>query len=50
MYVLFQSRKEDREKEKVLQKKLGELTTQVQRLERRISLLRTENDALVSRA
>ncbi|XP_059150404.1 peripheral-type benzodiazepine receptor-associated protein 1-like isoform X3 [Physella acuta] len=41
-----ESRKEDREKEKVLQKKLGELTTQVQRLERRISLLRTENDAL----
>ncbi|GFR99998.1 peripheral-type benzodiazepine receptor-associated protein 1 [Elysia marginata] len=42
----YQTRKEDREREKALQKKLGELTTQIQRLERRISLLRTENDTL----
>ncbi|KAL8579681.1 hypothetical protein ACOMHN_066402 [Nucella lapillus] len=36
----------DREKEKSLQKKLGELQTQIQRLERRLLLLRTENDGL----
>ncbi|GFN76858.1 peripheral-type benzodiazepine receptor-associated protein 1 [Plakobranchus ocellatus] len=40
------TRKEDREREKTLQKKLGDLTTQIQRLERRISLLRTENETL----
>ncbi|KAI8782448.1 RIMS-binding protein 2, partial [Biomphalaria glabrata] len=40
------SRKEDREKEKVLQKKVTDLTTQIQRLERRVTLLRSENDSL----
>ncbi|BFZ18426.1 hypothetical protein BsWGS_21465 [Bradybaena similaris] len=42
----IQTKKEDKEKEKTLQKKLGELAAHVQRLERRIALLRTENDAL----
>ncbi|CAG5133590.1 unnamed protein product, partial [Candidula unifasciata] len=41
-----ETKNEDKEKEKILQKKLGELTTHVQRLERRIALLRTENEAL----
>ncbi|XP_055862026.1 peripheral-type benzodiazepine receptor-associated protein 1-like isoform X4 [Biomphalaria glabrata] len=41
-----ESRKEDREKEKVLQKKVTDLTTQIQRLERRVTLLRSENDSL----
>ncbi|RUS89749.1 hypothetical protein EGW08_002452 [Elysia chlorotica] len=44
--LVLLTRKEDREREKTLQKKLGELTGQIQRLERRISLLRTENDTL----
>ncbi|KAH9525756.1 hypothetical protein Btru_002276 [Bulinus truncatus] len=44
--VNLHSRKEDREREKTLQKKLTDLTSQIQRLERRISLLRSENDVL----
>ncbi|XP_012940834.1 RIMS-binding protein 2 [Aplysia californica] len=43
---LMKTKKEDREREKTLQKKLGDLTSQIQRLERRIALLRTENDTL----
>ncbi|XP_005113117.2 cilia- and flagella-associated protein 251, partial [Aplysia californica] len=42
----LETKKEDREREKTLQKKLGDLTSQIQRLERRIALLRTENDTL----
>ena len=48
--VVLQSKREEREREKTLQKKIGELQTQTQRLERRIMLLRTENDSLVSAA
>ena len=45
---VLQSKREEREREKTLQKRIGELQTQTQRLERRIMLLRTENDTLVS--
>lgn len=45
---VLQSKREEREREKTQQKRIGELQTQTQRLERRIMLLRTENDTLVS--
>lgn len=44
---VLQSKRDEREREKTLQKKIGELQTQTQRLERRIMLLKTENDTLV---
>ncbi|XP_070204820.1 peripheral-type benzodiazepine receptor-associated protein 1-like isoform X2 [Littorina saxatilis] len=44
--IVFQSKRDEREREKTLQKKIGELQTQTQRLERRIMLLKTENDTL----
>ncbi|XP_041350293.1 RIMS-binding protein 2-like isoform X4 [Gigantopelta aegis] len=44
--VFLQSKREEREKERTLQKKIVEFQTQIQRLERRISLLRTENESL----
>ncbi|XP_046553572.1 peripheral-type benzodiazepine receptor-associated protein 1-like [Haliotis rubra] len=40
------TKREEREKEKSLQKKVTELQGQIQRLERRITLLRTENETL----
>ncbi|XP_046371624.2 RIMS-binding protein 2-like isoform X5 [Haliotis rufescens] len=41
-----ETKREEREKEKSLQKKVTELQGQIQRLERRITLLRTENETL----
>ncbi|KAK7478244.1 hypothetical protein BaRGS_00030502 [Batillaria attramentaria] len=41
-----ETKRDEREREKTLQKKIGELQGQTQRLERRIMLLRTENDTL----
>ena len=43
----FQNRKLE-DKDRQLQKKVSELQTQTQRLERKITLLKTENDTLVS--
>ena len=46
--LFFQNRKLSEDKDKHLQKRVSELQTQVQRLERKISLLNNENDSLVS--
>ena len=46
-FLYFQSRKLE-DKDRQLQKKVSELQTQTQRLERKITLLKTENDTLVS--
>lgn len=45
--VYFQNRKQD-ERDRQLHKKVAELQTQTQRLERKIALLKTENETLVS--
>ena len=51
--LIFQTKRsvDDREREKRetnLQKKVTDLTTQVNRLEKRINVLRSENESLVS--
>ncbi len=51
--VCFQSKTrtittEDRGKERQLQKKVTELNTQITRLDKRVTILKTENESLVS--
>ena len=47
LVVCFQNRKLE-DKDRQLQRRVSELQTQTQRLERKIALLKTENDTLVS--
>ena len=46
-FICFQNRKQE-ERDRQLQKKVTELQTQTQRLERKIALIKTENETLVS--
>ena len=43
----LQEEQRDREKERQLQKRVTELTNQISRLEKRVALLKQENDGLV---
>ena len=47
-FFLFQNKRLFDEKEKPLQKKVGELQSQVLKLERKTMILKTENESLVS--